>query len=90
MLSLSTLHGHYSLKQERQTGQMDTWAGLSLWGIWLRVAAGWRRVFGWVLGDGGTVALTRDGLGGVRAVIRVGSPKNAVLEGGLQREGSPS
>lgn len=54
------------------------------------MAAGWRRVFVWVLGDGGTVALIWDGPGGVRAVIRVGSPKNAVLEGGLQREGSPS
>ena len=35
----------------------------------------------WVLGDGGTRAVTEDGPGGVTGMARVGSPKNAALEG---------
>jgi len=38
---------------------------------------------GWVLGDGGTRAVTEDGPGGVTGMARVGSPKNAALEGGV-------
>ena len=45
-----------------------------------------KRVSGWVLGDGGTRAVAEDGAVGVISMTRVGSPKNAALEGNYRGE----
>lgn len=63
--------------------------GQSLWGS---LAEDGSRLYGWRRGClagflvmGGTCTVAEDGPGGVVGMIRMGSPKNAALEGGAQR-----